>query len=192
MEEKTHQQLKDEAAALGLTFRGNESKPNLTKMIEEFYENEADQDKVQVRDDLNEDQNEDDSAEHVEDTAPKLPNRVMKRVDQLNGAKNKELALKAMVAEARRNAFKKRVVTISSNDTRDNQHVTAVPLFFENQYFALDRIVPLNVPVELEQCLIDIAKTTTIAIHKRELANGTIGKTVYAKKFNISYEDIKA
>lgn len=184
MEEKTHAQLKDEAAALGISFKGNTSKAELIAMIEDFYENEASESKVEVRDDLAPE-----DEEEVE-SIPELPNRIMKRVSKINGAKSKDLALKALVAKAKEEAFKKRVVTISSNDTRDNQHVTAVPLFFENQYFALDRIVPLNIPVELEQCLIDIAKSTTIAIHKREHNNGKIGKTVYAKKFNISYEDM--
>jgi len=185
MEEKTHAQLKDEATALGISFKGNTSKAELIAMIEAFYENEAAESKVEVRNDLVPEAGE----EEVENI-PELPNRIMKRVSKINGAKSKDLALKALVAKAKEEAFKKRVVTISSNDTRDNQHVTAVPLFFENQYFALDRIVPLNIPVELEQCLIDIAKSTTIAIHKREHNNGKIGKTVYAKKFNISYEDM--
>ena len=185
MEEKTHSQLKEEAAALGISFKGNTSKAELIAMIEDFYENEAAESKVEVRNDLVPEADE----EEVE-YMPELPNRIMKRVSKINGAKSKDLALKALVAKAKEEAFKKRVVTISSNDTRDNQHVTAVPLFFENQYFALDRIVPLNIPVELEQCLIDIAKSTTIAIHKREHNNGKIGKTVYAKKFNISYEDM--
>lgn len=187
MEEKTHAQLKEEATALGISFKGNTSKSELAAMIEDFYENEASESKVKVRDDLAPEVDEDE--EEVENTL-ELPNRIMKRVNKINGAKSKDLALKALVAKAKEEAFKKRVVTISSNDTRDNQHVTAVPLFFENQYFALDRIVPLNIPVELEQCLIDIAKSTTIAIHKREHNNGKIGKTVYAKKFNISYEDM--
>lgn len=185
MEEKTHSQLKEEAAALGISFKGNTSKAELIAMIEDFYENEAAESKVEVRNDLVPEADE----EEVEYT-PELPNRIMKRVSKINEAKSKDLTLKALVAKAKEEAFKKRVVTISSNDTRDNQHVTAVPLFFENQYFALDRIVPLNIPVELEQCLIDIAKSTTIAIHKRENSNGKIGKTVYAKKFNISYDDI--
>lgn len=189
MEEKTHSQLKEEAAALGISFKGNTSKAELIAMIDEFYENEAAESKVEVRTDLTPEDEIDEAFEEVEE--PQLPNRIMKRVGRLNAVKSRELALKARVAKAKEEAFKKRIVTISSNDTRDNQHVTAVPLFFENQYFALDRIVPLNIPVELEQCLIDIAKTTTIAIHKRERHGGNIGKTVYAKKFNISYEDIK-
>lgn len=187
MEEKTHSQLKEEAAALGISFKGNTSKAELIAMIEAFYENEAAESKVEVRNDLvPEADEEEEEVEYI----PELPNRIMKRMNKINEAKSKDLTLNALVAKAKEEAFKKRVVTISSNDTRDNQHVTAVPLFFENQYFALDRIVPLNIPVELEQCLIDIAKSTTIAIHKRENSNGKIGKTIYAKKFNISYEDI--
>lgn len=182
MEEKSHSQLKDEATALGISFKGNTSKAELTDMIEEFYANEVNESKVEVRTDL---KPEDDDV-----VVPELPNRIMKRIDKVSGTKGKSLELKALIAEAKQRAYKKRVVTISSNDTRDNQYVTAVPLFFENQYFALDRIVPLNIPVQLEQCLIDIAKSTTIAIHKRDQVDGKIGTTVYAKKFNISYEDL--
>lgn len=184
MEEKTHSQLKDEAAALGIGFKGNTSKVELISMIEEFYDSEAEDSKVAVRTDLA-------PEDELEEEVPELPNRIMKRIVNISGTKSKEKSLKAMIAKAKEAAFTKRIVTISSNDTRDNQHVTAIPLFFENQYFALDRIVPLNIAVELEQCLIDIAKTTTIAIHKRERVGGNTGKTVYAKKFNISYEDTR-
>jgi hypothetical protein len=184
MSDKTHAQLKEEATALGLTFKGNTSKDELSAMIEEFYAKEAEGDTVKAI-------SFDEIDEALEEVENMLPKRVATKVSNIKNKQNKEALLRKKIAEAKKQAFAKRVVTITSNDTRDNQHVTAVPLFFENQYFALDRIVPLNIPVELEQCLIDIAKTTTIAIHKRESADGgrTVGKTIYAKKFNISYEE---
>ena len=166
MSDKTHAQLKEEATALGLSYKGNTSKEALEAMIEEFYEASENESKVEVI--------------KMED-APVAPTR----------SKDAKTTLRQMVADAKKAAFKKRVVTLTNNDTRENQHVTAVPLFFENQYFALDRIVPLNIAVELEQCLIDIAKGTTIAMHKKGSTDGgrTVGNTVFAKKFNISYEE---
>lgn len=180
MSDKTHSQLKEEATALGLSFKGNTSKEALEGMIEDFYEAEASESVVKAI-----------TMEETVEDIPELPRALSKKVNAVRNVGSNSLAIRQLVSEAKKQAFKKRVVTISSNDTRDNQHVTAIPLFFENQYFALDRIVPLNIPVELEQCLIDIAKSTTIAIHKKGSVDGgrTVGNTAFAKKFNISYED---
>lgn len=183
MSTKTHAELKEEAKALGLQFKGNISKDDLAAMIDAYYNQEAKDSTVQA---INLEDKLDDVLEEEEAV---LPNKLARKVSRLKSKEAKAARLRAKIAEAKEQAFKKRVVTLINNDTRENQHVTAVPLLFENQYFALGRVVPLNIPVELEQCLIDIAKSTTIAIHKKEASNGgrTVGKTVFAKKFNISY-----
>lgn len=100
--------------------------------------------------------------------------------------------LQALIASVKKEAFKTRVVTITSNDKRDNDVTNAVMLTCENQFFSLSKVVPLNVPVELEQCLIDSAKDVRIPIHSDEVINGRRtgnAKVKLVNKYNISYED---
>ncbi|OUT06899.1 hypothetical protein [Campylobacter concisus] len=100
--------------------------------------------------------------------------------------------LQALVASVKKEAFKTRVVTITSNDKRDNDVTNAVMLTCENQFFNLSKVVPLNVPVELEQCLIDSAKDVRIPIHSDEVINGRRtgnAKVELVNKYNISFED---
>lgn len=187
MSDKTYNELKEEAIKLGVQFKGNPKKDELEKMIKDFLIEEAG-DAIAVKiDDVDED---------IEDTEEEtgLSRARTIRNDKAGKLVSKADRLKQMIADAKKEAFKKRVVILTSNDKRDNDYVTSVPLFFENQYFALDRIVPLGIAVELEQCLIDIAKSTTITLHKDEIVDGkrTGNKIpVQAKKFNISYEEIK-
>ena len=94
------------------------------------------------------------------------------------------------IAMRKAKATKTRVVTITNKDNRDNDVTTTAPLSFENQYFGVAKNVPLDVPVELEQALIDIAESTTITQHKDEVVNGkrTGNKVPIAtKKYVVSY-----
>lgn len=100
--------------------------------------------------------------------------------------------LRTFAAQVKHEAFKTKVVTITSNDKRDNDIATTAILTCENQYFAISRIVPLGVPVEIEKCLIDSAKDVLIPIHVDEVINGrrTGNATVQMiNKYNISYEE---
>lgn len=106
--------------------------------------------------------------------------------------KKEVTTLRGKIAQAKAKAFKKRVVTISNNDKRENDVMTTCFLGMENQYFGISKIVPLDIPVELEECLISIAKDTTISMHKDEVVDGkrTGNKTtITVRKFNISYEE---
>jgi hypothetical protein len=105
---------------------------------------------------------------------------------------------KLSVMELRRNsikvakekAFATSVVTLTNRDNRENDFMTTAYLSFENQYFGISKLVPLDVPIELEQGLIDVASTAIIPLHKDEIISGkrTGNKvTVRVKKFAISY-----
>ncbi len=103
---------------------------------------------------------------------------------------SRSLRLRQKIAEARRKAFATRIVTLTNKDNRENDVVTTAPLSFENQHFGLAKNVPLDVPVELEQCLIDIAETCMMTLHKDEIIDGkrTGNKVpVRVKKYAISY-----
>jgi len=94
------------------------------------------------------------------------------------------------IAAAKKAAFVTHVVTITNKDNRENSYTTTVHLSFENQHFGLSKIVPLDIPVELEQALIDNAEGTMMTLHKDEIIDGKrTGNNVpvTVKKFAISY-----
>jgi len=94
------------------------------------------------------------------------------------------------VKEQKIASFKKQIVTITNKDPRDNNVTTTAYLSFENQYFGMARMVPLDIPVELEVALIKIAAACTMTLHKDEVIGGkrTGNKTpVRVKKYAISY-----
>ena len=93
-------------------------------------------------------------------------------------------------ADAKRKALHTSIVTITNKDNRENDIMTTVFLGFENQYFGVSKVVPLDIPVQLEDALIAIAEKTTMTLHKDEVVAGKrtgnkIPTTV--KKFAISY-----
>ena len=167
--EKTLEELQAEATSLDIKFSPNLGAEKLSERIEAYYEALSNTDIVKEK-----------SAEIEEEKVVDVPvSKVQK--------------MRKLIAELKAKAFKKRVVTITSNDKRDNDVVTVAYLGFENQYFGVSKLVPLDVPVELEQSLIDIAKTTMITLHKDEIVDGkrTGNKVpVAVKKLNVSYEDI--
>ena len=100
--------------------------------------------------------------------------------------------LREIVAEARKQAFTTRVVTITNKDSRESDVATAAYLSCQNEYFELSKAVPLDIAVELEQCLIDVALATNITLHQSENVNGrsTGNKIpVSVKKYTISFAD---
>jgi len=100
---------------------------------------------------------------------------------------------KAILAR-KRAAFKTRIVTITNKDNRENDVMTTVFLSCHNQHFAIAKYVPLDIPVELEQCLIDTAESIIITLHKDEVVHGQrTGNKIPTRvqKFAISYSSIK-
>lgn len=114
---------------------------------------------------------------------------VVEEVTPVNSSK-KITSLREMVADVKKRAFTKRKVTITYNDKRDNNEVTDAYLTCENEFFSIARYVPLDVPVELEQCLIDTAKEAKITAYRSDLAKGMKSKTntpITLPKYNIAY-----
>lgn len=102
------------------------------------------------------------------------------------------LTKREVISNAKKRAFAKRVVTITNKDNREADVATTAYLSFQNSFFELSRIVPLDIPVELEECLIKVAKSTNITLHKAEVVKGRpTGNQVpvTAKKYTISYND---
>ena len=104
----------------------------------------------------------------------------------------KEETLHEKIRKAKEKAFKLRKVSISLLDKRENDIKTTAYLDVENLYFNIARVIPLDTVIELEQCLIDVAKESTIVAHRSEIVDGkpTGNKIpVQVKKFSISYEE---
>ena len=105
-------------------------------------------------------------------------------------ARDRFVAKRQRIAAAKARAFKQRIVTITNKDPRENEITTTAYVSFENQYFGLSKIVPLDIPVELEQALINILAATTMTLHRDEIVNGqrTGNKVpITVKKYAISY-----
>jgi len=97
-------------------------------------------------------------------------------------------------AEVKKKALATKVVTITSNDTRTNSDETMVYLAVENMHFAVGGWYPLNEPIEIQNCLIDIAKNTKITLHKDEVIDGrrTGNKVpVRTNAYNVNFEDVE-
>jgi len=202
---KTLDELKAEADGLGIKYHPKTGAKKLAGLIEEHYVKLESADIVQEVEDTDKDVEdvedeviEDDYIEEtIEDEpvplpTPRKPKETVKKsldVSKMTPAQRQRHQIKVM----KEKAFKKRVVTISSNDKRESEYTTTAYLSLSNQHMDLARIVPLDVPVELEQCLINVAKTTTIILHKDEIVNGrrTGNKTAQmVRKYNVSYEDM--
>jgi len=165
---KTLEELKQEADTLGVKYVKNIGAEKLAQKIEDYFESQA-------ADDL-----------------PKVKEEIVDEVTTIDRP-GKETAKQKFIRESKERQakrMKKRVVTITSNDKRENHMTTTVYL----SCGAVSRIVPLDYPVELEEALIIVADTTPITLHVDEIVEGKrtgnkVPKTI--KKFNISYEDMK-
>lgn len=104
--------------------------------------------------------------------------------------KSTALARRKYVKQQKKAAFEKKIVTLTNKDPRDNNVTTTAYLSFENQYFGVARMVPLDIAVELEVALIKIAASCTMTLHKDEIVEGKrTGNKVpmRVKKYAISY-----
>lgn len=165
---KTIEELKQEADTLGVKYVKNIGAEKLAQKIEDYFESQA-------ADDL-----------------PKVKEEIVDEVTTIDRSGRETTKQKFLRESKERQAkrMKKRVVTITSNDKRENHMTTTAYL----SCGAVSRIVPLDYPVELEEALIIVADTTPITLHIDEIVEGKrtgnkIPKTI--KKFNISYEDMK-
>lgn len=179
-------ELLKEAEELGLDFPKNIPTDKLEALIMDSLETEQG-DKLTEEEQAAEEKAKKEEAE----AHAKLMNDV-KKAESVKGSGelSRKSRIRQKIAEAKKKAFKTRIVTLTNKDNRENDIMTTANLSFENQHFGLSKIVPLDVPVELEQALIDIAESTRITLHKDEIVDGkrTGNKIpVSVKKFAVSY-----
>ena len=176
------QELLEKANELGLEFPSNVKTEKLKGMIAEVENPEQKPSE--------EDKKTSEEPKTEEEKVIGIKRNKSKQIEKLKKKKRSELTKREKIAIAKHDATRTRVVTITNRDNRENDFTTTVRLSFENQYFGLSRIVPLDIPVELEEALIKVAESTLIPMHKAEEINGKrTGNqvTVQVKKFAISY-----
>ena len=160
MEEKTMEDLKNEATALGLEFKGNISRAKLEDLIESAYLKEESK------------------------ASPSPVTAVEPKKKPLEGVvldETPEMKHRRVIAELRRKALETRVVRVILNDKRENSDMTSY--FVANG--PIGKFIPLDTPIELEQCLIDQLLRTKTLNHVKGADGNNIAKM--NKKFVIEY-----
>ena len=91
--------------------------------------------------------------------------------------------------EMEKAARKLRKVTVHYNDPRDSHMVTSAAVQAANPYFALGKIIPLDMSIELEQGLCDTLSEALIQVHVPDEKNPGLMKSKMIKKYSLIYED---
>lgn len=185
MSDTDRENLLAQANELGLEFPSNIPSAKLEKMINEALEGLPSADPEPV--------------DEVPPPSPRMKKDAKMEPDKRplsefheNPAIARQIKRRLQVKKIKDAAMKTQVVTITNRDSRENDLVTTAYLSCENQFFSISKIVPLDVPVELEKCLIDQAKAVTIPAHRDEIKNGRRTgnkRTVMVKKYTISYSE---
>lgn len=92
-------------------------------------------------------------------------------------------------AEMEKAARKLRKVTVHYNDPRDSHMVTSAAVQVANPYFALGKIIPLDMTIELEQALCDTLSEALIQVHVPDEKNPGLMKSKMIKKYSVIFED---
>ena len=166
------EELKQEAAELGISFPQNIGADKLQVKIDEYYESQETsgngiQDAVKKQEAM--EQSEEKSA--------------VKDNDDVNTHMNK------YAKKAEEDARKTRIVTITDNDQRENNQTTVAVVNCSNIYFDLGTAyIPLNVPVEVKQGHLNVLNETEIPLHVKDPKTNLSTLTMH-KRYAISYED---
>jgi hypothetical protein len=188
MASEERQALIDKANDLALDFKGNISNADLQAMIDEA-----------AGPAVKEEEPAEAEMAASQTAALKSSADVTNQEEILNSLKeraktDKRLAKRLKIKAARDKAFATRIVTITNKDKRENEVMTTAFLSVENEHFGVSKVVPLDIAVELEVCLIKVAESTMMTLHKDEIKNGqrTGNKVaVPTKKYIVSYSDMK-
>ena len=160
--------LKNEAASLGITHSAQIGEEKLKEKIEAHYKSlETSNKDIQA---LVKEKEKEKEAKTVAETAGQ---------DRVGSKKLKRKA----------EAQKTRVITITDNDQRINNHSTTCVVNCSNQFFSLGTVVlPLNEKIEVCQGHINVLKEVQITMHVRDSKTG-LSTTRLRKRYSISYED---
>ncbi len=179
MSEDTNiEELKSEAASLGIKHNANIGKDKLKEKIDEHYKSqETSGASIEALVKANEKPSA--SKRASVDNAPKAANTF-----------TPEQAKKIKYMARSRAARKTRVIRIVDNDQRQNNHTTTCTVNCSNEFFDLGtRILPLNEPIEVSQGHIDVLKEVEIVHHVMDTKTG-LSAAKSRKRYSISSEDV--
>lgn len=161
--------LKSEAASLGIKHNANISAIKLKEKIDDYYTSQ--ETSGPALDKL------------VEKVAKENPaSATTKEFTGLDDKIRKRL-------EAEKAAKKTRIVTILDNDQRQNNHTTTCTVSCSNRSFNLGtRYIPLGIKVEVCQGHLNVLKEVSIPIHTRDPKTGLAASRT-RPRYSISYED---
>ena len=205
---ETFEELKSEARDLGINVKSIKSKKDMKEAIDTYYENHAADGLVNEVEEATEDlktkvDSEDTTEVEVDDPIKNKKEKtatdghigetykeIMESKPNFSTMSKEQAKREAQKYHARLKAFwmGKRIVTITNNDKRENSHATMAFI----SAGVIQRQVPLDIPVELERCLIKVAQEIVITSHVDEIINGqrTGNKTpIVIKKYGVSLQD---
>ena len=164
--------LKTEAKELGLQFSPNIGEAKLQTKIDEYYE----------------------SQETPDATVAQALDEVNGKVEETKNEPKKQSGKKTMgqlAREMEEAARITKVVSIIDNDQRVNNQTTSCTVNCGNEWFDLgQKILPLNLPVEVMQGHLDVLKEVRIPQHVKDQKTG-LSRVTLRPRYTISYEDIK-
>lgn len=179
------EELKIEAKELGVAFNANIGEVKLKEKIDAHYDAQEG--------DIIEPTKEDPNTETIEETE-KVDTSTIK--DETETVKNDEpvkprkLTFKEKMKALEVKARKTKVITITDNDNRENNHTTTVPVNCSNEYFDLGTVrIPLNAPIEVAQGFINVLNEIKIPHHILGQDGNT--KTVIRRRYSIHFEDFE-
>ena len=162
------EELKEEAASLGIKHNANISEGKLKEKVDQHYA--AQETSGPSIASLVED-NEKSKGSVSTGTKPKLNAEMQKIIKRTKDAK------------------KTRIIKIVDNDQRQNNHTTTCTVNCSNEYFDLGtRILPLNEPIEVAQGHIDTLKEVMITLHVKDVKTG-LSAAKQRNRYSLSTED---
>lgn len=144
----TLQELKQEATELGIEYSANIGAAKLAEKIEAYYKSQET------------------SGEEI--LAAVEAKEAEEKSEEKPAVKGKS-GKYARAKEAEERARKTKIVTITDNDTRENNQTTVAIANCTNMYFDLGTVyIPLNVPVEVRQGHLDVLAGVEIPLHVKQ------------------------
>ena len=166
------EELKQEAAELGISFPQNIGADKLQVKIDEYYESQET------------------SGNGIQDAVKKQ--EAMEQSEEKSAVKDNDDAnthMNKYAKKAEEDARKTRIVTITDNDQRENNQTTVAVVNCSNIYFDLGTAyIPLNVPVEVKQGHLNVLSETEIPLHVKD-PKTNLSTLTMRKRYAISYED---
>lgn len=173
-------ELKEEAASLGIEYHPNIGAAKLKERIDQHYE-ELEKDEPSVSVEV--------QAETQEDKEEQVPTVAPQTSKHVPDGKRR-MTMQEFAAHNAREMRKTRIVTIIDNDKRINDKTTTAVVNCTNGRFDLgSRVIPLNERVEVRQGHIEILAAILIPQHVEDPKKPGTMTTVMRPRYSIQYHN---